>query len=160
MRQSDFVKLIGAETSSSDFLPVACLLQNGYACVGYYHREINDGLEDTCVLVNARLIDLSSGKSQGNRFTIHDFNDFLEETVARFQTEKNDPLSPKNDEFGKSIPLSAIPFEQIVILYPISHIGELMAKLRPEQKESGVFLDFEKSEIVNLLRTKLWSSQQ
>ena len=156
MKQSDFLKLIGAEQSKADFLPIACLLQSGYGCVGYYHQAINEALDDTCVLVNARVIDLSGSKDQGTKFTINDFNDFLEEIVANFQTKQKDPLLPKSDEFGKSIPLSAVPFEQIVIVYPISHIRTLMERLQAEQKAIPSFLDFDKSEIIQLLRTKLW----
>ena len=156
MKQSDFLKLIGAEQSEADFLPVACLLQSGYGYVGYYNQAINESLDDTCVLVNARVIGLSGAKSQGTKFTIHDFNDFLEEIVANFKTKQKDPLLPKSDEFGKSIPLSAVPFDQIVIVYPISHIRTLMERLQAEQKAIPSFLDFDKSEIIQLLRTKLW----
>jgi hypothetical protein len=156
MKQRDFLKLIGADKSESDFLPVACLLQSGYGCVGYYHQALNEGLDDTCVLVNARLVDLPGEEVQGTKFTIHDFNDFLEEIVANFQTGKQDPLVPKRDEFGKSIPLNAIPLQQIAILYPVSHIGALLERLVSKSEETPSFLDFANSEIVQLLRMKLW----
>lgn len=40
----------------------------------------------------------------------------------------NDGSSPGTDAYGKSIPLTAIPSEQMAVIYPIAHIGALMRR--------------------------------
>ena len=37
MNRDDFVKLAGVASDKAEYLPVAFLLCNGYACAGYYH---------------------------------------------------------------------------------------------------------------------------
>ncbi len=127
MNRDDFVKLVGSTSDNSQYLPVAFLLRNGYACAGYYNPLVNEGLVSTCVLLNARLIELQGENKLGGRASINDFNDFLEEVVVNF-CDPNRPssLSARSDAYGKSIPLTAIPYDQIAVVYPVAHIGALM----------------------------------
>ena len=156
MNQKDFVKLTGAKKEEAEYLPVACLLRSGYACVGYFNQTLNEDFDDTCVLVNGRIIELQGADARGKHYTINDFNDFLEEIVGNFHKKRADPLSPKSDEYGKTIPLTAIPYDEIAIVYPVAHIGALLKRAQQEKKELSKFMDFDKSEILKLLRTKLW----
>ena len=156
MNRKDFVKLIGAEREDAEYLPVSCLLRRGYACVGYYHPVLNEDFDETCVLVNGRVIELHETVLLGKQYRIQDFNDFLEEIVGNFHKKKTDPLSPKSDEYGKSIPLTAIPYDEIAIVYPVAHISTLLDRARKERKELPTFIDFDKSELLKLMRTKLW----
>jgi hypothetical protein len=156
MDRDDFAKLVGAESGSADCLPVACLLRNGYACAGHYHAALNEDLASTCVLLNAHLIALEGDKASG-RPNISDFNEFLEEIVVNFcRTDGDGQPLPKSDIYGKSIPLTAIPYDQIAVVYPVAHIGALMRRAEKPGSKLPRFLDLGKSEIVNLLRTKLW----
>ena len=171
MNRDDFVKLIGSGTAGSDYLPVAFLLRSGYACAGYYHTGINEGLNDTCVLLNAHLIELQENHGTA-RPSIHDFNDFLEEivmTVYGSDSHREDQPVP-GAAYGKSIPLAAIPFGEIAVMYPVSHIGALMRRAQemqltqseemqaaqPAGKKTHPFFDLNRSEIVKLLYYKLW----
>ncbi len=156
MNRDDLVKLVGVTSDDDQYVPVAFLLCNGYACAGYYHSPVNKGLAGTCVLLNARLIELRGDNKAGNQPSINDFNEFLEEIVVNFcEPDGKDGLSPRSDAYGKSIPLTAIPFEQIAVVYPVAHIGSLMR--RTEQKIRPLrFLDLNQSEIIRLLQTKLW----
>ena len=165
MNRDDFVKLVGTASDDTQYLPVAFLLCNGYACAGYYHAAVNQGLTSTCVLLSARLIELE-GKVSG-RASINDFNDFLEEVVVDFcDPNVKDGTSPRADAYGKSIPLTAIPYDQIAVVYPVAHIGALMRRAGEQQQQQQQqqtqrrrppsFLDLDKSEILNLIRTKLW----
>lgn len=110
------------------------------------------------MLLNARLIELEIG-NHGTRPTISDFNEFLEEIVARFCAPGGNgdkPTEARSDLYGKSIPLTAIAYEEIVVVYPVAHIGALMRRAEERQSNVPRFLDLDKSEIVSLLRTKLW----
>lgn len=181
MFRDDFVKLVGTASHDNQYLPVAFLLCNGYACAGYYHAAVNEGLSSTCVLLNARLIELQGETKLGGRASINDFNDFLEDVVADFCEPNVDGRSlPRSDTYGKSIPLTAIPYDQIAVVYPVAHIGALMCRAgqqqqqeqhqdqqqqpdqpqRPEQEQQRrrppSFFDLDKSEILHLIRTKLW----
>jgi hypothetical protein len=157
MNRDDFVKLVGVASDKGEYLPVAFLLCNGYACAGYYHAATNEGLASACVLLNARLIELR-GENRGNgQPSINDFNEFLEEIVVNFcEPGGNGESSPRTDAYGKSIPLTAIPFEQIAVVYPVAHIGALMRRAEQQKIRPHGFLDLNKSEIIKLLRTKLW----
>ena len=156
MNREDLVKLIGVGSSEAEYLPVAFLLCNGYACAGYYHAAVNEGLSSACVLLNAHLAALEGGKTTG-RATIADFNEFLEEIVADFCAPGREARPPARSEiYGTSIPLTAIPFDQIAVVYPVAHIGALMRRAEQQEKRRPTFLDLDKSEIVGLLRTKLW----
>jgi hypothetical protein len=164
MNRDDFLKLVGAASGKVQYLPVACLLCNGYACAGYYHSAVNEDLTSTCVLLNAQLIELQGGNKVSGQPTINDFNDFLEEIVAEYCAPggKGD-ATPRRDAYGKSILLTAVSYEQIAVVYPIAHIGELIQRAEKVQKELKqptkrlpTFFDLDKSEFINLLRTKLW----
>jgi hypothetical protein len=156
MNREDFAKLVGAGVDRADYLPVAFLLANGYACAGYYHSSVNEGLTSACILLNARLIELQ-GANGGSRPSIQDFNEFLEEIVVGLCVPEGKGESPpRADTYGKSIPLMAIPFEQMAVVYPVAHIGALMRRAEPQPSRRPGFLDLSKSELLNLLRMKLW----
>jgi hypothetical protein len=165
MNRQDFLKLIGAKSGHADYLPVACLLKTGYACAGFFNSALNDDFSNTCVLVNARLIELAGVTNEAQRSAIHDFNEFIENVVSGvLQASEGDVDSLFSDDtrFGKSIPLSAISFDDISVVYPVGHISTLMRRVEEDQtdKKSGevpTFLDFEnKSVVLKILRTKLW----
>jgi hypothetical protein len=156
MNREDFLKLVGAE-AKAEYLPVAFLLRNGYACAGYYHSAVNEDLADTCVLLNAHLIELHGDSHGSGRPGIFDFNDFLEEIVMDYcRPDDEDPVPQRGDLYGKSIPMTAIPYDQVAVVYPIAHIGALIHRAGQQQRTLPTFLDLGKSEILNLLRTKLW----
>jgi hypothetical protein len=155
--RDDFIKLVGIASDNDPCLPVAFLLNNGYACAGYYHPAVNEGLTGTCVLLNARLIELRGENKLGGQPSINDFNDFLEEIVANFREPSGKvELSPRTDIYGKSIPLTAIPFHQIAVVYPVAHIGALMRRAEQQDVQPHGFFDLSKSEIINLLQIRLW----
>ena len=157
MNRDDFLKLVGVVSDDDQHVPVAFLLCNGYACAGHYHAAINKGLASTCVLLNARLIELQGENKVSGQPSISDFNDFLEEIAVNFcEPSRNGESSPRTDAYGKSIPLTAIPFEQIAVVYPIAHIGSLMRRAEQQKIRPHRFLDLNQSEVINLLRTKLW----
>ncbi len=110
MLRNDFVTLIGSQPGKADYIPVACLLRNGYGVAGYFNTPVNEGLVDTCVLVNARLLDLTSASE--SRRGLPNFTDFVEEIVTRMM--ENDDFTT-NGEFegssyiGGAVPLTAIP---------------------------------------------------
>jgi hypothetical protein len=156
MRKSDFARIIGASTDT-DYAPVAGMLQNGYGFVGYFNSRINDGLEETLVVVNVRLADLREKGGVPGMPRIADFNDFVEEIVMRSYDEGKTPAAPVSDIYGKSIPLVALNYDQVAVVYPISQIHKLMAEAAGKEKRPPSFLDFEnKSVILKALRTKLW----
>jgi hypothetical protein len=157
MNRDDFVKLVGVASDDDQHVPVAFLLSNGYACAGYYHAAVNEGLTSTCVLLNARLIGLRGENKVSGQPSINDFNEFLEEIVVNFcEPSSTGESSPRTDAYGKSIPLTAIPFEQIAVVYPIAHIGSLMRRAEQQKIRPHRFLDLNQSEIIKLLQTKLW----
>jgi len=157
MNRDDFVKLVGIDSDDDHYVPVAFLLSNGYACAGFYHSPVNKGLQSTCVLLNARLIELRGDNKVSGQPSINDFNEFLEEIAVNFsEPSRNGESSPRTDAYGKSIPLTAIPFEQISVVYPIAHIGSLMRRAEQQKIRPHRFLDLNQSEIVKLLTTKLW----
>ena len=157
MNRDDFIKLVGVASDDDQYVPVAFLLCNGYACAGYYHPPVNKDLVSTCVLLNARLIELRGENKVSGQPSINDFNDFLEEIVVKFcEPNGKSDSSPRSDVYGKSIPLTAIPFEQIAVVYPVAHIGALMRRAEQQKIRPHGFLDLNKSEIIKLLLTKLW----
>ncbi len=168
MNRSDFLKLVGAREGNAEYVPVACLLSNGYACAGYYNTQLNQDLDSTCVLVNARLVGLRERSENEEQPTISDFNEFLEEIVQQAYRSEEEAIKTTTDIYGRSIPLAAIPLDQIVVVYPIAHIREMMRQAGPElHREAGgtretagripSFQDFDRKSIVlRILRTKLW----
>jgi hypothetical protein len=176
MNRDDFVKLVGVASEKAEYLPVAFLLRNGYACAGYYHSAVNADLVGTCVLLNARLIGLLGDNRANGQPSINDFNDFLEEVVVDFcESDGKSSPTPRAGITGKSIPLTAIPYDEISVVYPVAHIGALMRRAGMQEQQDGsqqgaanpnqsssrknrlpTFFDLDKSEIINLLRIKLW----
>ena len=158
MLRSDFVTLIGSQAGKADYIPVACLLRNGYGVAGYFNTPVNEGLSDTCVLVNARLLDLTS--TSESRRGLHNFSDFVEEIVTRMMRE-DDYLSDGEFEgsahVGGAVPLTAIPYGEITVVYPISRIRHLLQRVQEDPKSTPKFLDFQnKSIVIKLLTTKIW----
>lgn len=158
MLRNDFVTLIGSQPGKADYIPVACLLRNGYGVAGYFNTPVNEGLVDTCVLVNARLLDLTSASE--SRRGLHNFTDFVEEIVTRMM--ENDDFTT-NGEFegssyiGGAVPLTAIPFGDITVVYPVSRIRHLLQRVQEDPQTTPTFLDFQnKSIVVKLLTTKIW----
>lgn len=159
MNGADFRKIIGAANAPEEYIPVACLLSTGYGCAGYYSSLVNNDLEETCVLLNARLVELEKSRDSRNR--VSDFNDFIEDIVATHYRHSESDSLPENDLSGGSIPLTAVPFRQIALVYPVAHIAALLKKAQPEMSSDAqdrpTFLDFDnKSVVLKVLRTKLW----
>lgn len=163
MKRSEFLRLVtGGE--EAEYAPVAGMLECGYGFAGYFNSRLNENLEDTCVLINARLIDLRSEEGVSSRPRITDFSDFVEEIVrlnypSGEDREEGQPESAGlgGEVFGKSIPLAAIPFDEIAVLYPVARIGQMMEELHRQRRKIPSFFDLDnKSIILKLLRTKLW----
>lgn len=72
--------------------------------------------------------------------------------------EESDPQACTRDSiYGKSVPLTGMDFEQIGIVYPVSHISTLIKSAEKETSKVPSFLDFDnKSSVIKLLRAKLW----
>lgn len=157
MNSEDFRKLIGATESQQEYIPVACLLSSQYGCVGYYNGQINEGLTDTCVLLNARLVELDPNEQSRSR--VSDFNDFIEDVVTTHYRQSGKDALPESEL--RSIPLTAIPFDEIALVYPVAHIAELLklAKSSDAADDDHIpsFLDFNnRSVVMKVLRAKLW----
>lgn len=173
MNRHDFLKLIGSQSGNADYIPVACLLKTGYGVAGYFNTALNDEFTDTCVLINARVVELNEGDTGSRRGAIHDFNEFLEEIVGRMSRkgagktdagktkdagdDDEDAVRQSASRLGKAIPLTALSFDEIAVLYPVSQITTLMQRVGEEQASVPTFLDFDNRSIVlKLLRTRLW----
>ncbi len=156
MNRKDFGRLIGATSENSDYVPVAFLLRSGYGCAGYYNAALNDDFGDICVLLNAHLVELRSSPTASSRPAIHDFSEFLEEIVLGTQEDGSSHGAVQSEIYGRSIPLAAVPYDEIAVIYPVAHIGALMDRAKQQQNSLPTFLDLDKSEIVSLLRLKLW----
>jgi len=176
MQRTEFLKLIGKKLEGTEYIPVACLLQNGYACAGFIHPTTAEQFAEVALLVNAQMIDLREPVRKNERGAIHDFSDFLEEFVLGVIEKKPksgkkkaapvDEYSEDEEEsfrsrFGKRIPLTAIAYDQIAVVYPIGRIGDLIqqvnAETKGDEKKVPSFLDFENSSVVvKVLKTKLW----
>ena len=165
MKRSDFLRLISGK-EKVEYAPVAGMLRSGYGFAGYFNSRLNEDLEATCVLVNTRLVDLRGGDEPAGGPRIAGFSDFLEEIVRQSyhtgeageeEAPEQPPLETTSDIFGKSIPLAAIPFDEIAVVYPVAQIGRMMADLQRERKRIPTFFDLDnKSIILKLLRTRLW----
>lgn len=168
MNREDFLRLAGGDKDNSkEYIPIACMLCSGYGCVGYFNSSVNDGFDDTIVLLNARLVDLRGEDGHSRRGKVADFNDFLEDVVADHYSRKSKGNDDESNEGEKTIPLAAIPLSEISLLYPVARMGEMLKRLQKslpaESKTSGddeslpSFLDFNnKSIVLKALRTKLW----
>jgi len=178
MKRADFLRIIGAG-DDVEYAPVAGMLSCGYGFAGYFNGRLNDDLDDTCILVNVRLVDLRESADEAvGRPRISDFTEFVEEIVRlTYDEDAPEPPAPEevpaddgddrvalsahhtahSDVYGKSIPLAAIPFWQMSVVYPVAHIGKMMDDLRRERKHLPSFLDLDnKSIILRFLRKRLW----
>ena len=160
----DVLRLIGcSESSDSDYMPIACLLNSGYGCVGYFNSSVNESLSDTIVLLNMRLVDLRVEEGHSRRGRIADFNDFLQDVVA--QHVQADEDGEESEPIEGTIPLTAIPVGEIAMLYPVAHFAELLKSAKrvtpngssDASSEVPTFLDFNnKSIVLKVLRTQIW----
>jgi hypothetical protein len=165
MNRTDLVNLIGTgEAKESEYVPVACLLSSGYGCLGYFNKTINENLEETLVLLNARLVDLRAEEGASRRGHVSDFNDFLQDVVARHVRQESHADVEESERAEDTIPLTALPLREIAILYPVAQIATLLKSARKVSsgekggvQEIPTFLDFNnKSIVLKVLRTKLW----
>lgn len=164
----DVLSLIGGSDSpDSDYTPIACLLNSGYGCVGYFNSSVNNNLSDTIVLLNMRLVDLRVEEGHSRRGRIADFNDFLQDVVAKHVHSETESDAAENmDGEDGTIPLTAIPVSEIAMLYPVAQIARLLKSAqRVAQSTNGstpstevpTFLDFNnKSIVLKVLRAKIW----
>ena len=156
MKKSDVLRLVGAR-EGAEYAPVAGMLSCGYGFVGYFNGRANEGLEETCVLINARLVDLRSDGEDVTEPRITDFSEFVEEIVRQSYQAEKPPGEPRSDVFGRSIPLAAIPFDQVAVVYPVAQIGRMMADVERERKKIPSFFDLDnKSIVLKFFRAKLW----
>jgi hypothetical protein len=156
MKKSDFLRLLGAD-ESTEYSPVAGMLEGGYGFVGYYNSRLNEGLDEAFVILNARFVDLRSPERSSMEAPISDFSQFVEEIVLHSYGPEHEPEVPRADAYGRSIPLAAVTYDEILVLYPVAQIGKLMEELEREEKKIPRFLDVDdKSIVLKLLRAKLW----
>ena len=175
MIRADILKLIGGGNASNcDYTPVACLLNSGYGCVGYFNTSVNENLTDMIVLLNMRLVDLRTEDGHPRRGRVADFNDFLQDVVVQHIQAEVEGASahdlPVDESLNPAIPhttvpLTAIPLSEISLLYPVARITKLLrgaqqvANADPPVPSTEVptFLDFNhKSIVLKVLRTRLW----
>ena len=163
----DILSLIdGTNSPDSDYTPIACLLNSGYGCVGYFNTSVNENLSDTIVLLNMRLVDLRVEDGNSRRGRVADFNDFLQDVVAQHvQAESDDEDQENTENTDGTIPLTAIPVNEIAMLYPVAHIAKLLKSVQRVTQddrelteiEVPTFLDFNnKSIVLKVLRAKIW----
>jgi len=153
----DLRKIIGASHQPVEYAPVAMLLKTGYACFGHYNGNVNEDLGQTLVVLNAQLMDLKA-EAHRSRPAAEDFREFLLEIVGAYDSEQQEDL-PTRDFLGKPIPLIAIPLEEIAIVYPVAQIVTMLQRVSPEKREerpTPALFDFDRSEILTVLRMKLW----
>ena len=156
MNRADFLRIVGA-SNGVEYAPVAGMLRSGYGFAGYFNSHLNEGMEGTAVLINARLVDIRGRSDSSRQPRVTDFGQFVEEIVMENYEASDEPKLPRTDVYGKSIPLAAIPLSEVAVVYPVGHIGRLMQSLEREQKQIPSFLDFDnRSLVLKLLRTKLW----
>lgn len=158
MHREDLLKIIGATTEPTpDHLPVAMLLRSGHFCFGHYNPRVNEGLVDTIVVLSAELMEFTESPSR-HRPWVEDFREFLVEIVA--SQESNGQEVPTRPESSKPIPLLAVPLSEIALVYPVAHIVELLHRAEQshsvEEQSIPALFDLDKSEVLALLRMKLW----
>jgi hypothetical protein len=154
MTGKDFRKLITAEAAKEEYTPVAFLLRSGYAGLGYYNSSVNEGFGDLAVFLNVRLIDLDRSAQRGGA-SIRDFSEFLEEVVAEETEREEADEAPAKPDFGKAIPIAAVPLDELAVLYPVAQIGALLSRRKQQDRSVPKFFDLRKSEILSLLRGRL-----
>lgn len=153
----DLRKIVGASQEPVEYAPVAMLLKTGYACFGHYNGNLNEDLGQTLVVLNAQLMDLKA-EAHRTRPAAEDFREFLLEIVGAYDSQEQDDL-PTREFLGKPIPLVAIPLEEIAIVYPVAQIVTMLQRISPEKREeqtTPALFDFNRSEILTVLRMKLW----
>ena len=153
----DFQTLVGSSPDEQDLVPVALLLKCGYACVGHYNSVLNQGLTEACILLNAQIIQLGQETVRG-RANVDDFSEFLEEVVAHYYGEQGAEIPAKTD-FGKVVPLASLSLHEIAVVYPVSRIAQLLQRIQEHgdgKADIPAMFDLDKSEILAVLRTKLW----
>jgi hypothetical protein len=155
MTGKDFRKIITAEPAQGDYTPVAFLLRSGYAGFGYYNSSVNEGFADLAVFLNVRLIDLDRS-AQRRGPNVRDFSEFLEEVVAEELDREEKDEAPAKGHFGKPIPIAAVPLVEVAVLYPVAQIGALLRRRKQQDRSVPTFFDLRKSEILSLLRGRLW----
>ncbi len=126
MNGSDLRKIIGTTDGETDYAPVGMLLRSGYACYGHFNSNVNDGLDETLVVLNASLMELKASVDH-NRPSVEDFREFLLDMVAAYDVGAAADIAIP-ESFGKQIPLIAIPMDEIALVYPVSHIIELLSR--------------------------------
>ena len=166
MIREDIFRLIsGGDSQDGDYTPVACLLNSGYGCVGYFNKSVNENLTAAIVLLNMRLVDLRVEEGHPRRGRVADFNDFLQDVVKRHVRAESEPEAEQSEHPEGTIPLTAIPVSEIAMFYPVAHIAGLLKSAqrvspgnRPDSSTAiPTFLDFNKRSIVlKVLRTRLW----
>lgn len=109
---------------------------------------------------------ICESKKAIRRGRVADFNDFLQDVVAQHvqdESEKED--DDRSENRSDTIPLTAIPVNEIAMLYPVAHIAKLLKSAQRvthgdrshTMDEVTTFLDFNnKSIVLKVLRTKLW----
>ena len=156
MKKADFLRIIGAG-KETEYAPVAGMLRDGYAFAGYFNSRLNKDIDDTLILVNTRLVDIREKGGSRSQPRISDFNEFVEEIALSSYGKGKPSEGPRKDVYGTSIPLAAVAFGEVVVVYPIDQIGKLLAKLEREQKKVPRFLDVDNESLVlKILRVKLW----
>jgi len=150
---ADLRKIIGA-SDSSEYAPMAMLLKTGYACFGHYNQNLNSDLEDTLVVLNAQLMELGS-EANRTRPAVEDFREFLVEIVGAYDAGEGSEIQTR-DYLGKPVPLVAIPLEEISIVYPVAQIVTMLQRVESKDRSQPTLFDFEKSEILSVLRMRLW----
>jgi len=167
MNRDDILSLIGGGTSpDDDYMPVACLLNSGYGCVGYFNKSVNESLTAAIVLLNMRLVDLRAEEGNSRRGRVTDFNDFLQDVVAQHVQAESEIAADDSEKREGTIPLTAIPVSEIAMLYPVAHIARLLKSAQRVTHGNGSaagsevtpsFLDFNNRSIVlKVLRAKIW----
>ncbi len=155
MNKNDLKKIIGAAKDQVDYAPVAMLLRNGYACFGHFNSHVNEDMDETLVVLNASVMELKQTTDR-NRPAVEDFREFLLEIVAAYESNESADI-PTREDLGKTIPLVAIPLDEIAIVYPVSHIVELLTRADDHKdRAKPALFDFNRSEILTVLNMKLW----
>ena len=114
-----------------------------------------------------RLVDLRVEDAHSRRGRVADFNDFLQDVVAKHVHTETESTNDTADDVGAegTIPLTAIPVREIAMLYPVAHIARLVKSAQRLTRGNGavaasevpMFLDFNnKSIVLKVLRTRLW----
>ena len=156
MTKTDFLRLVGGG-DGVEYAPVAGMLRNGYGFAGYFNSQLNEGMEDTFVLLNARLADIRHNVDARSHPRLSDFGEFVEEIVRENYESADEPKLPRSDVYGKSIPLAAIPLNELSVVYPVSRISKMLKSIEPDKKTVPNFLDFDnKSLVLKVLRAKIW----